>query len=132
MKTDEDFIYNGRIGFEAVRTPAPENPNRYTVFEKRKIRSSYSDYFTINHGPFQSKEVAQKFVDEHTNPTEIPIQVYSDICRCGVPNGWSLFSTEDIVFERCNNCLMPFRADRKDELNALALSDFDLDDFLGE
>lgn len=82
---------------------------------------------------FDTQEKAEDYVHRRTNPKEVPVKMYTDMCRCGwVREGWEYVSTEGIVFERCNKCLMPLRKNVADLIKTKSLEDFDLEDIFGD
>lgn len=82
-------------------------------------------------GNFDTVSSAGVFVHRRTNPKEIPLKWYKDICRCGwTKEGWDYISTEGIIFEVCNTCKQPLRMNIVDKFKAESLADFDLDDFI--
>ena len=80
---------------------------------------------------FATEYAAQFFVERRTNPREVPLRFYSDMCRCGwAGEGWDYVSTEGLIFEVCNKCKQPLRMNIVDKFRSDSIADFDLDDFI--
>lgn len=78
---------------------------------------------------FQSLNGAVSYVHRRTQPHEIPVRLYKDMCRCGwAKEGWDYVSTEGVIYEMCNKCKKPLRMNIVDHMREESLKDFDLED----
>lgn len=78
---------------------------------------------------FPSVGEAEAYIHRRTNPKELPVRLYRDMCRCGwAKEGWDYASTEGVIYEMCNKCKKPLRMNIVDHMREESLKDFDLED----
>lgn len=105
------------------------------------VQKQLSGYYNIVTFPYgtgvtikshmTSEAECEEYIFNKINVRELPLEVMSGHCTCGIAD-WVFATTLEMIFEYCIHCNKALRPSVVTKINAEVLKDFDLEDIFGD